>query len=191
VLKARGNIVKLYGGYRPWHGYLTIRSCLSPLSIPQNTADVSCPQDVPILRPENVEDQLCTAAVVFLENQLSVDVIRRCVLLPKVCEVYKNDFDDEASGCLYYCSRYLDLATVTALKKMLKEEATLTIKYQPSADQYHTKLVLRRDPEQMPSPAQQQQQEPTQQQQQQTPTAPPATPPSHNWPAQQRAENEF
>lgn len=83
--------------------------------------------------------------MVFLESQLSVDVIRRCVMLPKVCEVYKNDFDDEASGCLYFCSRYLDQATVNALKRMLREETTLTIKYQASANQYHTKLILRRE----------------------------------------------
>ena len=82
-----------------------------------------------------------------MESQLSVDVIRRCVLLPKVCEVFKYDFDDDASGCLYYCSRYLDSATVNALKKMLREETTLTIKYQGNADQYHTKLILRKDKE--------------------------------------------
>ena len=115
--------------------------------LPQNTADVSCPKDVPILRPETVEDQLSTAAVLFLENQLTVDVIRRCILLPKVCEVYKNDFENEASGCLYFCSRYLDQATVNALKRMLREETTLTIKYQNSAEQYHTKLNLRKSQE--------------------------------------------
>ena len=102
---------------------------------------------MPILRPDKLEEQLSTAAVVFLESQLSVDVIRRCVLLPKVCEVFKNDFDDEGSGCLYYCSRYLDSATVNALKRMLREETTLTIKYQSNADQYHTKLILRTDKE--------------------------------------------
>jgi hypothetical protein len=100
---------------------------------------------VPVLRPEQLEEQLSTAAVIFLESQLSVDVIRRCVLLPKVCEVFKNDFEEEASGCLYYCSRFLDSATVNALKRMLREETTLTIKYQASADQYHTKLILRND----------------------------------------------
>jgi predicted DNA-binding transcriptional regulator YafY len=83
--------------------------------------------------------------VVFLESQLSVDVIRRCVLLPKVCEVYKNDFENDANGCLYFCSKYLDQATVNALKRMLREEATLTIKYQASSENYHTKLILRKD----------------------------------------------
>lgn len=112
-----------------------------------NTGDVACPQDVPVLRPDKLEEQLAHAAVVFLESQLSVDVIRRCVLLPKVCEVFKNDFDDEGSGCLYYCSRYLDSATVNSLKRMLREETTLTIKYQSNADQYHTKLILRTDKE--------------------------------------------
>ncbi|CAB9508403.1 expressed unknown protein [Seminavis robusta] len=152
-----------------------------------NTGDVSCPQDIPVLRPERIEDQLSTASVAFLESQLSVDVIRRCVLLPRVCEVYKNDFEDEASGCLYYCSRYLDSATVNALKRMLREETTLTIKYQSSADQYHTKLVLRKEKEDPPPPEltqsssqsypqpQQQQQSQPQQTQRSTPQAPPTT----------------
>lgn len=61
--------------------------------------------------------------------------------------MYKHDFDDDASGCLYYCSRYLDSGTVNTLKRMLREETTLTIKYQSNADQYHTKLILRRDKE--------------------------------------------
>ncbi len=94
-----------------------------------------------------MEEQLSTAAVVFLESQMSVDVVRRCVMLPKVCEVFKYDFDDDASGCLYYCSRYLDSATVNSLKRMLREETTLTIKYQNSADQYHMKLILRKEKE--------------------------------------------
>jgi len=112
----------------------------------QNTGDVSCPKEVPILRPETVDEQLSAAAVLFLETQLTVDVIRRCVLLPKICEVYRNDFENDANSCLYFCSRYLEQATVNALKRMLREETTLTIKYRNSADQYHTRLSLRETP---------------------------------------------
>lgn len=108
---------------------------------------------MPILRPETLDDQLSTASVLFLENQLTVDVIRRCILLPKVCEVYRHDFENEASGCLYFCSRFLDQATVNALKRMLREETTLTIKYQPSAEQYHTKLNLQEQHQPLPPPS--------------------------------------
>ena len=108
---------------------------------------------MPILRPETLDDQLSTASVLFLENQLAVDVIRRCILLPKVCEVYRHDFENEASGCLYFCSRFLDQATVNALKRMLREETTLTIKYQPSAEQYHTKLNLQEQQQPLPPPS--------------------------------------
>ena len=141
----------------------------------KNTADVSCPKEVPILRPETLDDQLSAASVLFLENQLTVDVIRRCILLPKVCEVYKHDFENEASACLYFCSRYLDQATVNALKRMLREETTVTIKYKPSAEQYHTKLTLQ---------AQQQQQQQELEQQQQQMAAPPPPPPQEDQPEQ-------
>lgn len=101
---------------------------------------------MPVLRPESLDDQLNIAAITFLDKQLEVDVVRRLVLLPKVCEIYKNDFENEAPGCLHYCSRFLDATTVNSLKKMLREDpSALSIKYQPSSEQYHTKLVLREE----------------------------------------------
>ena len=65
---------------------LSTDRCL--LYIGQNTGDVACPSSVPVLRAEEVEQQLNEAAACFLKKQLLVDTARRVVVLPKVCDVY-------------------------------------------------------------------------------------------------------
>ena len=98
---------------------------------------------MPVLRAEEVEQQLNEAAAIFLKKQLYVDTARRAVVLPKVCEVYKNDFGPDSLSIIKFCLGGLDEGTASTIRLMMADESTMTIRYQHTAEQYHACLNLR------------------------------------------------
>ena len=53
----------------------------------QNHGDVSKPSQIPILTVDNLEEQLNTCSAIFLRKHLSVDLSKKIITLPKVCEM--------------------------------------------------------------------------------------------------------
>jgi hypothetical protein len=104
---------------------------------------VACPSSVPVLRAFEVDNQLNTAASIFLKNQLYIDTNRRLVVLPKVCEVYKNDFGPDPLSCLKFCLGGLDESAASTIRLMMMDESTIVIRYQHTAEHYHTCLKAR------------------------------------------------
>ena len=109
----------------------------------QNTGDIACPQTVPVLRSDDVENQLNTSAEVFLKQQLTFDSKKRVVVLPKVMEVFKADFGHDSAACLRFCLGGLDEATANSIRAMMKDD--LSIRYQHTADSYYSALKYRED----------------------------------------------
>lgn len=109
-----------------------------------NTGDVSCPNAVPVLRPEQIDEQLTIQTAEFLRRNVTVDVPRKLIAIPKLCDVYRSDFTSDVSNaslaCLRYCLRYLDEPVASKIHSLLQEENGVTIKYQVTADQYHSIL---------------------------------------------------
>jgi len=72
---------------------------------------------------------------------------KKVIMLPKVCEVYRNDFTMDSAGaskaCLQYCLSFLDEYEAAEIMALLQDESSVAIKYQPSAEHYHTVLRLR------------------------------------------------
>jgi hypothetical protein len=110
-----------------------------------NTGDTACLATVPVLRPSEVEKQLNAAAAHFLKKELYIDVARRTVVLPKVCEIYRTDFGDSSISCLRFCLGGLDEGLASGIRVMMMDEASLVIRYQHTAEQYLTYLRLRED----------------------------------------------
>jgi hypothetical protein len=115
-----------------------------------NTGDVSCPPEIPVLRPYDLDVQINLAAGEFLRCNVEIDESRRIIYIPKLCEVYRNDFvaGDQVGAsnvCLQYCLRYVPEPMRTQIKDLLEEESSVTIKYLPTADQYHASLRLAED----------------------------------------------
>ena len=104
---------------------------------------MACPSSVPVLRADDVEQQLNAAAAVFLKHQLHIDTSKRYVVLPKVCEVYKNDFGSDSLSCLKFCIGGLEEGAANTVRVMISEETSLVIRYHHSSDQFHTCLKLR------------------------------------------------
>lgn len=107
-----------------------------------NTTDMSKPSHVPILTPDELDQQLSACSTMFLRKQVSVDLPRKTVTLPKVCEVYRNDFGDgDANCCVHYCLQYLDNKTQHQLLEWLKLGSPY-IRYQQSCNRFHSCLEL-------------------------------------------------
>jgi hypothetical protein len=110
-----------------------------------NTGDVSCPRAAPVLNPLHLEAQLNSQVADFVRSNVTVDVSRKLVIIPKICEVYRNDFaaadSNPSVACLRYCLRFLDEPTADQIYALLQDEAT--IKYQHTAEQYHSNLERR------------------------------------------------
>jgi hypothetical protein len=98
-----------------------------------------------VLRPKDVELQLNAAAAVFLKQELIIDTKRRLVILPKVCEIYRNDFGQDYLACLKFCMGGLDEGTASTIRVMMMDESNLVIRYQHTVEQYHISLKLREE----------------------------------------------
>ena len=113
-----------------------------------NTADMACPKSVPVLSQRYLEQQLNIACVDFFCNkQLFIDVKRRVITMPKVCEIRRNDFRvGEILNIFRACVGEMDESDehLSSLMReiMEKGEKGLTIKFQPTQDQYHSSLRL-------------------------------------------------
>jgi len=114
-----------------------------------NTADTYCPREVPVLVPSQLEAQVNVQTQEYLRRNVIVDRSKRLILLPRICEAYRNDFAPDAVGaanmCLRYCLSYLDDDTADAIRSLLDDAKSpaISIKYRAATDQYHTTLKLR------------------------------------------------
>ena len=83
----------------------------------------------------------------FCNKQLFIDVKRRVITMPKVCEIRRNDFRvGEILNIFGACVGEMDESDehLSSLMReiMEKGEKGLTIKFQPTQDQYHSSLRL-------------------------------------------------
>jgi len=113
-----------------------------------NTADLSCPRAVPVLDPTDLEQQLVNQTACFIRRSVAVDPAKKQVVLPRILEVYRNDFAGDLStpGSSYeslrYCFRYLDMDMTTKIYALYDEgRSPLVVKYHPLSEQFHSRLV--------------------------------------------------
>lgn len=79
-----------------------------------------------MLTPDNLEQELQTSATQFIRTQLGMDVQRALVFLPKVFDVYRNDFGNgEAKSCLLYCMKFLVESDQEKVIHALKDDHTV------------------------------------------------------------------
>jgi hypothetical protein len=110
-----------------------------------NTSDMACPASVPVLSQRYIEQQLHAACVDFFRNrQLLVDTKRRIITMPKVCEIRRNDFGNgEILNVLKICMDEMDSYLGNSIREVIEKGGKgLTIKFQPTQEQYHSSLRL-------------------------------------------------
>ena len=107
----------------------------------QNNGDIQYPMSVPVLRAQTMDDQIDVACQNFLMNQIEIDEQKTTVVLPKVCDVYKNDFGNgDVIVCLSQCLRYLDDGDQLSIAALL-ENGVVSVKFRSPSYQFHTHLT--------------------------------------------------
>ncbi len=105
-----------------------------------NTGNKSNPPEVPVLKPDHFEEQLNSLCTSYMHRNMKVDPPRKQVVLPKVCDVYRNDFED-ASTCLHYCLQFLSEELQNQIIDSIgAENGSPTIKYGPACDKFYPTL---------------------------------------------------
>lgn len=107
--------------------------------IVQNTGDASCPREIAVLRSETLNNQLNEAVRRFVPHQIVVDKAKNTVTLPKIFDVYRNDFGGDPVQCLVYCYPFMNQDQLREAKSI--DRSFLTVKFHPCADQYHQLLA--------------------------------------------------
>jgi len=110
-----------------------------------NTGDSSCPQTVPVLTPNNLQDELDAFSSLFVQSQLSVDVPKRVIVLPRICAIYRNDFGNgDDTVAIMFCITFLNDGVKNDVLRLLKNESNVPVymKLQPISEQYHSRLKL-------------------------------------------------
>lgn len=72
---------------------------------------------------------------------MQVDMKRSTVVLPKVCEVFRNDFGPgDSLSVLKFCVASMEAEAASKVRLMLIDEHKLVVKYQHTSEQYHASL---------------------------------------------------
>ena len=103
-----------------------------------NTGDVSCPITILVLNSDTLDEQLHDATRVFMQKEVDIDKVKGVIVLPKIMDVYRHDFD--STSFLNYCTKYLEEDDQRAVKELKDNPALLHVKFQPCAEQYHIYL---------------------------------------------------
>ena len=95
------------------------------------------PSAVPVLQPQNMDDQMDTAASCFLMDQVKIDKRKRTVFLPKVCDVYGMG---DGLVSLSQCLIYLDESDQLAIAALL-DDGVVSVKFKRNCDEFHPNLT--------------------------------------------------
>ena len=128
-------------------GYLVYAlGCTDPrLNFALNNGDVSCPPRVTVFHPDLLDEQLRDSASAFLARQVEVDVARRTITLPKVCEIYRRDFGSgDGYDCISFCLQYLDDDTQDAIIDLFVDETNSPrVQYRSSEQEFWSNLLVK------------------------------------------------
>jgi Protein of unknown function, DUF547/Protein of unknown function (DUF1769) len=108
------------------------------ISFVLSTGDVSCPQEVAVLYSDNFDVLVQHISSRFIEKNVTIDETKRTLTLPKICDVYRNDFGIlDSLSMAYYCISFLSQQQRARVEKFLNEDSPYIIRFANCAEQYH------------------------------------------------------
>jgi|EP00945_MAST-04E_sp_MAST-4E-sp1_P001730 hypothetical protein len=95
-----------------------------------NCGSASCLNEIPIFTLERLDSQLNRASELFLCASVQVDIQKRIIKLPKICEWYKKDLTQEANptAVMKYVGKMMGKKG-TLFRKFIRTPGSLTINY--------------------------------------------------------------
>lgn len=107
-----------------------------------NTCSMSNPPVVYVMRPENLYVHLNEASIGLFEYCFSVDMKKRTVVLPKVCDTYRGDFGSNVQEVLRHSLRYLGRENWEKLSILLTGQKPPIVKFHDMKCRSHDSLQL-------------------------------------------------
>ena len=81
------------------------------------------------------------ASSCFLADQVKIDKRKKTVFLPKVCDVYRNDFGmGDGIVCLSQCLIYLEEEEQLDIGSLL-EDGLVSVKFQRNCEDFRSNLT--------------------------------------------------
>lgn len=95
-----------------------------------------------LLKPDNLFIHLNDSSFLLFEKCLQIDMKRRIVTLPKICDTYRTDFGINSAEILKYILRYLQRDNWEKITLLLSGSKFPTIKYYEMECRSHDSLQL-------------------------------------------------
>lgn len=97
-----------------------------------------------LMTPETMHHSLNEASVAFFESSMVVDMKKRTVTLPKICDTFGLDFGEDALGVLRHILRYLNRDNWEKVSILLSSGGgkAPSVKFQDLKPRSHTRLHL-------------------------------------------------
>jgi hypothetical protein len=95
-----------------------------------------------LLTPETMHQALNEASVAFFESSMAVDMKRRTVTLPKICDTFGLDFGEGPLAVLRHILRYLNRDNWEKVSLLLTGAKRPHVKFQDLKPRSHTRLHL-------------------------------------------------
>ena len=84
---------------------------------------------------------ISSASSFFLMNQVEINAKKRLVTIPKVCDVYRNDFGmGDCLVCLSQILKYLDEVKQLSIASLLENGGQITVRFKQASDRFHPSL---------------------------------------------------
>jgi hypothetical protein len=113
-----------------------------------NHCSVSTPNTIRLLKPDNFILHLDGASVAMFNHCLAIDMKKRTVILPKLCEMFRNDFGNNSHEVLRYILRYLERENWEKVSMLLNGAKLPVVKFHEMECRSHDSLQLITSPEQ-------------------------------------------
>lgn len=87
-------------------------------------------------------DTFSSVSSSFLRNQVKINVKKRIVTIPKICDVYRNDFGlGDRLVCLSQLLRYLDESNQILIANLLENGGQITVRFRELSERFHPNLL--------------------------------------------------
>ncbi|KAL7550235.1 hypothetical protein ACHAWF_013474 [Thalassiosira exigua] len=126
---------------RPYRAMYSLGATDHRVNFILNNGDLAYPPAVPVLQPQTMDVQMDASASCFLKSRVKIDKRKKTVFLPKVCDVYRNDFGmGDGLVCLSQCLIYLDESEQLAIATLL-EAGVVSVKFRRNREDFHPNLT--------------------------------------------------
>ena len=94
------------------------------------------------MTPEKMHDALNESSVAFFESSLEIDMKRRTVTLPRICDSFSMDFGENPLAVLRHVLRYLNRDNWEKVSILLDGSKSPVVKYHDLKPRSHSRLHL-------------------------------------------------